>query len=545
MEIFGFEITRKKDELRVKDVQKKSQASFVPPVEDDGTPVIQQSPGGFISGGAYGSYVDMEGGIKNEVQLIQRYRETSLVPECDIAIDDIVNECIVSDTQDRIVSLDLRDVELSDSIKDKMHNEFRTILSLMKFHQNSHELFRKWYVDGRIYFHKVVDSRRPQAGIQDLRNIDPMKIKKVRNVEKEKDAKTKIDIIKKVEEFYVFSDKGFNKGSANEGTTVKIAPEAISYTTSGMLDYTKNVVIGYLHKALKTANQLSMMEDALVIYRISRAPERRIFYIDVGNLPKAKAEQYLADTMNKYRNKLVYNADTGEIKDDRRHMSMLEDFWLPRREGGRGTEITTLPGGENLGELADVEYFQRKLYKSLNVPTSRLEQDSGFVLGRAQEISRDEVKFTRFIERLRNRFNHLFNTCLEKQLILKGVLTLNDWRMIEPNLFYEWQTDSHFAELKEAEMLNERLNTLQQMNFADEIVGNFYSKEYIRKRILKQTQEEIEEIDKQIEAEAAAAPDEPEDDMQSFVPKKGKFVKEDVKLKKEMNDIMKSVLNES
>ena len=327
MEIFGFEITRKKDELRVKDVQKKSQASFVAPVEDDGTPIIQQSPGGFISGGAYGSYVDMEGGIKNEVALIQRYRETSLVPECDIAIDDIVNECIVSDTQDRIVSLDLRDVELSDSIKEKMHNEFKTILSLMKFHQNSHELFRKWYVDGRIYFHKVVDSKRPQAGIQDLRNIDPMKIKKVRNVEKEKDTKTKIDIIKKVEEFYVFSDKGFNKGSANEGTTVKIAPEAISYTTSRMLDYTKNVVIGYMHKALKTANQLSMMEDALVIYRISRAPERRIFYIDVGNLPKAKAEQYLADTMNKYRNKLVYNADTGEIKDDRRHMSMLEDFW--------------------------------------------------------------------------------------------------------------------------------------------------------------------------------------------------------------------------
>ena len=468
MEIFGFEITRKKDELRVKDVQKKSQASFVAPVEDDGTPIIQQSPGGFISGGAYGSYVDMEGGIKNEVALIQRYRETSLVPECDIAIDDIVNECIVSDTQDRIVSLDLRDVELSDSIKDKMHNEFKTILSLMKFHQNSHELFRKWYVDGRIYFHKVVDSKRPQAGIQDLRNIDPMKIKKVRNVEKEKDTKTKIDIIKKVEEFYVFSDKGFNKGSANEGTTVKIAPEAISYTTSGMLDYTKNVVIGYLHKALKTANQLSMMEDALVIYRISRAPERRIFYIDVGNLPKAKAEQYLADTMTRYKNKLVYNADTGEIRDDRKHMSMLEDFWLPRREGGRGTEITTLPGGQNLGEIEDIIYFQRKLFRSLNVPISRLETESGFSLGRTTEISRDEVKFSRFVDRLRMKFSSMFYDILKTQLVLKGIIPIEEWELEKENIRFDYQKDSHFVEMKEAEILRERVASLREL---DEFVG--------------------------------------------------------------------------
>ena len=346
MEIFGFEITRKKDELRVKETQ--TAKSFVPPVDDDGTPVIQQQAG-YISGGAYGAYVDMEGGIKNEAELIRRYREISLVPECDSAIEDIVNECITADVSDKIVTLDLRDVKLSDSIKTKIHNEFNHILSLMKFNQNSHEIFRKWYVDGRIYFHKVVDSKRPNLGVVDLRIIDPLKIKKVRNVEKGKDPKTGIERVEKIEEFYVFNDKGFDKSSATDGNVVRIAPEAVSYTTSGLLDYTKNVVVGYLHKALKTANQLSMMEDALVIYRISRAPERRIFYIDVGNLPKAKAEQYLSDVMNKYRNKLVYNAQTGEIKDDRKHMSMLEDFWLPRREGGRGTEITTLPGGENLG----------------------------------------------------------------------------------------------------------------------------------------------------------------------------------------------------
>ena len=313
MEIFGFEITRKKDELRVKETPNAK--SFVPPVDDDGTPVIQQQAG-YISGGAYGAYVDMEGGIKNEAELIRRYREISLVPECDSAIEDIVNECITADVSDKIVTLDLRDVKLSDGIKKKIHTEFNHILSLMKFNQNSHEIFRKWYVDGRIYFHKVVDSKRPNLGVVDLRIIDPLKIKKVRNVEKGKDPKTKIERVEKIEEFYVFNDKGFDKSSATDGNTVRIAPEAVSYTTSGLLDYTKNVVVGYLHKALKTANQLSMMEDALVIYRISRAPERRIFYIDVGNLPKAKAEQYLADVMNKYRNKLVYNAQTGEIKDD-------------------------------------------------------------------------------------------------------------------------------------------------------------------------------------------------------------------------------------
>ena len=495
MELFGFEITRKKDELRTTEV--KNAKSFVPPVDDDGTPVIQQQAG-YISGGAYGAYVDMEGGIKNEAELIRRYRETSLVPECDSAIEDIVNECITSDISDRIVALDLRDVKLSDSIKNKIQNEFAHILSLMKFNQNSHEIFRKWYVDGRIYFHKVVDSKRPKLGIVDLRAIDPLKIKKVRNVEKGKDPKTKIERVEKIEEFYMFNDKGFDKTSATEGATVKIAPEAVSYTTSGLLDYTRNVVIGYLHKALKTANQLAMMEDALVIYRISRAPERRIFYIDVGNLPKAKAEQYLADVMHKYRNKLVYNAETGEIKDDRKHMSMLEDFWLPRREGGRGTEITTLPGGQNLADIDDIEYFKKKLYQSLNVPATRLEADNGFNMGRASEISRDELKFNKFTNRLQKKFARVFTDMLRTHLVLKEIVTGEEFDKFKDFIQYEFATDNHFTELKEAEILRERLDTLG--GIAD-YIGKYYSNEYVRKYVLRQSEEDIKIIDQQIQDE--------------------------------------------
>ena len=495
MELFGFEITRKKDELRATEV--KNAKSFVPPVDDDGTPVIQQQAG-YISGGAYGAYVDMEGGIKNEAELIRRYRETSLVPECDSAIEDIVNECITSDISDRIVALDLRDVKLSDSIKKKIQDEFAHILSLMKFNQNSHEIFRKWYVDGRIYFHKVVDSKRPKLGIVDLRNIDPLKIKKVRNVEKGKDPKTKIERVEKVEEFYMFNDKGFDKTSATEGATVKIAPEAVSYTTSGLLDYSRNVVIGYLHKALKTANQLAMMEDSLVIYRISRAPERRIFYIDVGNLPKAKAEQYLADVMHKYRNKLVYNAETGEIKDDRKHMSMLEDFWLPRREGGRGTEITTLPGGQNLADIDDIEYFKKKLYQSLNVPATRLEADNGFNMGRASEISRDELKFNKFTNRLQKKFARVFTDMLRTHLVLKEIVTGEEFDKFKDFIQYEFATDNHFTELKEAEILRERLDTLG--GIAD-YIGKYYSNEYVRKYVLRQSEEDIKIIDQQIQDE--------------------------------------------
>ena len=510
MELFGFEITRKKDELRVKETQ--SAKSFVPPVDDDGTPVIQQQAG-YISGGAYGAYVDMEGGIKNESELIRRYRETSLVPECDSAIEDIVNECITSDITDRIVALDLRDVKLSDSIKNKMQDEFAHILSLMKFNQNSHEIFRKWYVDGRIYFHKVVDSKRPKLGIVDLRNIDPLKIKKVRNIEKGKDPKTKIERVEKIEEFYMFNDKGFDKSSATDGNVVKIAPEAICFTTSGLLDYSRNVVIGYLHKALKTANQLAMMEDALVIYRISRAPERRIFYIDVGNLPKAKAEQYLADVMHKYRNKLVYNAETGEIKDDRKHMSMLEDFGLPRREGGRGTEITTLPGGQNLADIDDIEYFKKKLYQSLNVPATRLEADNGFNMGRASEISRDELKFNKFTNRLQKKFARVFTDILKTHLVLKEIVTGEEFDKFKDFIQYEFATDNHFTELKEAEILRERLDTLG--GIAD-YIGKYYSNEYVRKYVLRQTEEDIKIIDAQIKDEGGDEGGEDDDGFGGF-----------------------------
>jgi hypothetical protein len=511
MELFGFEITRKRDELRATEVAKAP--SFVPPVDDDGTPVIQSQPGGFITGGAYGSYIDMEGGIKNEAELIRRYRETSLIPEVDSAIEDIVNECITSDSSDRIVSLDLRDVKLSDSIKSKIQDEFYHILNIMKFNQNSHELFRKWYIDGRIYFHKVVDSKRPKAGIVDLRNVDPIKIKKVRNIDKERDPKTKVERIKKIEEFYLFNDKGFDKSGSGEGNTVKIAPEAVCYTTSGLLDYTKNVVVGYLHKALKTANQLSMIEDALVIYRISRAPERRIFYIDVGNLPKAKAEQYLADTMNRYRNKLVYNAQTGEIKDDRKHMSMLEDFWLPRREGGRGTEITTLPGGHNLDDIADIEYFKKKLYHALNVPFSRMESDNGFNMGRTSEITRDELKFNKFTNRLQKKFARVFVDILRTQLILKEIVSGEEFDEVKDYLQFDFATDNHFTELKDAEILRERVDTLNSLG---DFVGKYYSHEYVRKYVLRQTEDEIKIIDAQIEQEKESGGNEKEDEFGGF-----------------------------
>jgi hypothetical protein len=380
---------------------------------------------------------------------------------------------------------------------------------MMKFNQNSHELFRKWYVDGRIYFHKVVDSKRPKLGIVDLRNVDPLKMKKVRNVEKEKNKKTGIDEIKRIDEFFVFNDKGFDKSSSTEGNVVRIAPEAVTYTTSGLLDYTKNVVIGYLHKALKTANQLSMMEDALVIYRISRAPERRIFYIDVGNLPKAKAEQYLAETMNKYKNKLVYNADTGEIKDDRKHMSMLEDFWLPRREGGRGTEISTLPGGQNLSEIEDIEYFKKKLYQSLNVPSSRMEADNGFNMGRASEISRDELKFNKFTNRLQKKFARVFVDILRTQLVLKEIVSVDEFDKFKDFILFDYATDNHFTELKDAEILRERLDTLGQVS---DYVGQYYSHEYIRKYVLMQTEEDIKTIDAQIKKEGSEEDGENNDD---------------------------------
>ena len=532
VELFGFTIGRTQ-----KEKEAREKASFALPQYDDGALDVSGTPGG-----AYGTYLDMEGAAKNEMDLIQRYRQMSLYPECELAVDDIVNEAIVCDREEAPVSINLENVNLSPDIKEKIQENFHEVSDLLRMRDGGYDIFKKWYVDGRLYYHIIIDPNNTKRGILELRPIDALKIKKVRQILPPKDP-SDLQAPPRVEEYFSFNDGGID--GKKGGPIIRVAPDSIAYAHSGLLNEDRKMVLSYLHKAIKPLNQLRMIEDAVVIYRISRAPERRIFYIDVGNLPKIKAEQYLKDIMTRYKNKMVYDAQTGELRDDRKHMSMLEDYWLPRREGGRGTEITTLPGGENLGELDDVIYFQKKLYKALNVPSSRLEQDSGFVLGRAAEISRDEVKFTRFIERLRNRFGHLFNTCLEKQLILKGILTLNDWRMIEQKIHYEWQTDSQFAELKEAEMLTERLNLLQSMNFADEIVGNFYSKEFVRKRILKQTQEEIMEIDKQIELEKAAAPPE-EDEYASYKHKGGENLSEDneEKFKTNINDIFKKVLEE-
>jgi len=436
----------------------------------------------------------------------------SLIPEVDMAIDDIVQEAISSNDLDAQVGINLDSTKFSDSIKTKIRDEFSEVLRLLRFNQTSSDIFRKWYVDGRMYFHLLVDPKNPKKGVVGLRMIDPIQIKKIREVQKKKDSKG-IEVIDKVKEFYTYNQGGFEKNTTlgQGGQTLQISPDAIVYTTSGMMDANRRNIIGYMHKGLKSANQLRMMEDALVIYRISRAPERRIFYIDVGNLPKAKAEQYLADTMTRYKNKLVYNADTGEVRDDRKHMSMLEDFWLPRREGGRGTEITTLPGGQNLGEIEDIIYFQRKLFRSLNVPISRLETESGFSLGRSTEISRDEVKFSRFVDRLRMKFSSMFIDILKTQLVLKGILPIEEWEHEKENVRFDYQKDSHFVELKDAEIQRERATTLRDL---DEYVGKYYSIQWVRKNILRQSEEEIEIIDKQIEDEKQN--DDGEGEMDSF-----------------------------
>ena len=493
MEIFGFEIKRKGDEEKA--------PSFVAPINDDGAQVLEVGQSGYSIGGGYaqGTYLDMEGGVKSEQDLILRYRQMSLIPEVDMAIDDIVQEAISSNDLDAQVGINLDATKFSDSIKSKIRDEFSEVLRLLRFNQTSSDVFRKWYVDGRMYFHLLVEPSNPKKGVVGLRMIDPLQIKKVREVIKKKNAKG-VEVIDKVKEYYTYNQGGFERnqmvGQANQ--TLQISPDAIVYTTSGMMDASRRNIIGYMHKGLKAANQLKMMEDALVIYRISRAPERRIFYIDVGNLPKAKAEQYLADTMTRYKNKLVYNADTGEIRDDRKHMSMLEDFWLPRREGGRGTEITTLPGGQNLGEIEDIIYFQRKLFRSLNVPISRLETEAGFSLGRTTEISRDEVKFSRFVDRLRMKFSSMFYDILKTQLVLKGIIPIEEWELEKENIRFDYQKDSHFVEMKEAEILRERVASLREL---DEFVGKYYSQQWVRKNVLRQSEEEIEMIDGQIEDE--------------------------------------------
>jgi len=481
--ILGFQITR--DTNLEKSATSKQ--AFTVATPDDGTTTIS-------AGGYFGQYLDMEVNAKDDFDLIRRYREIAQHPECDMAVEDIINEVVVSDERDSSVSISLDKLAISENIKGKIRNEFQECLSLLNFDEKGHDIFKRWYIDGRIYFHKVIDPKSPRKGLTEIRYIDPRKIKKVREVTKGRDSKgTGIEVVEQTNEWFVYNEKGMSAANSNAG--LKITTDSITYVTSGQVDATKNMVMGHLHKAIKPVNQLRMIEDAVVIYRIVRAPERRIFYVDVGNLPKVKAESYLRDVMARYRNKLVYDASTGEIRDDRKHMSMLEDFWLPRRDGAKGTEVTTLPGGQNLGEISDVVYFQKKLYKSLNVPISRMESENGFNIGKAAEITRDELKFTKFIQRLRKRFTQVFQDILKTQLVLKGVITIEDWQRIKEHIQYDYLKDGYFAELKNAEMLRERLSLANEVG---PYIGKFYSIEYVRKYVLRQSDEDILEIDSQI-----------------------------------------------
>ncbi len=469
---------------------KKQLKSFAPPPPDDGAVNLEV-------GGAYGTYLDLEGNIRNELELITKYRELAIQPECEAAVEDIVNEAVVMDGFKVAVELELSEAKhLSDKIKEKIYLEFQGILDMLNFQTDAHDIFRKWYVDGKIYYHMIVDEGNQKQGIQELRYIDPRKIRKVREVVREPDANG-VDMVKKTVEFYVYDEGGVS--DASQGLSgIKITPDSIAMSNSGLYDHANGAIVSYLHKAIKPMNQLRMMEDALVIYRISRAPERRIFYIDVGNLPKAKAEQYLRDMMVQHRNKLVYDASTGEIKDDRKHMNMMEDYWLPRREGGRGTEISTLPGGQNLGELEDISYFQTKVYKSLNVPSSRLMEDNSFSLGRESEVTRDELKFSKFILRLRNKFLDLFDNMLKTQLQLKGIIAEDEWLPIKNKMVYKWAEDSYYREAKAQEILRGRLELARDVS---DYTGKFYSIDYIRREVLQQTDEEIKRLDKEMERE--------------------------------------------
>jgi len=483
-----------------------SAVSPVPPNNEDGSDH-------YMSSGFFGTHVDIEGVFKTEFDLIKRYREMSLHPEADSAIEDIVNEAVVSDSNDSPVEIELSNLNASDGIKSKIRKEFKYILDLLDFDKKAHEIYRNWYIDGRIYYHKIIDLKKPEEGIQELRYIDAMKMRYVRQQKKKPNDGRNNQLVNirndnpmdydfpEIEEYFIYNPKigyGGNPMQSSASQGIKIARDAITYCTSGLVDRNKGTTLSYLHKAIKSLNQLRMIEDSLVIYRLSRAPERRIFYIDVGNLPKQKAEQYLRDVMMRYRNKLVYDANTGEIRDDKKYMAMLEDFWLPRREGGRGTEITTLPGGQNLGEITDIEYFKKKLYRSLNVPPSRMDGEGGFNLGRSSEILRDELKFTKFVSRLRKRFSNMFNDMLKTQLILKNVITPEDWDVMSEHIQYDFLYDNHFSELKEAELMTERLTLLQT---AEPYIGKYYSQDYVRRQILRQTDMEIVEQDALIKKE--------------------------------------------
>jgi len=478
MQIFGFELKRKKAGLDV--------GSVVTPSSDDGSTVVASASA------YYGMVMDVEGVVKNENDLIRRYREASQYSDCDAAIEDIVNETIVTDGNDQPIKINLDKLKVSDGIKKKIREEFENVLRLYNFDYKGHDIFRSWYIDGRLYYQILIDEKNPKSGIVEMRYIDPRKIRRIKNVTKER-TPTGVEVIKQVEEYFLYNDKGIME-QTTQG--VKLPIDSVVFCNSGLMDANTGMTLSALHKAIKPVNQLKMIEDAVVIYRISRAPERRVFYVDVGNLPKLKAEQYVNDMMNKFRNKIVYDAVTGEVRDNKKHLSMMEDFWMPRREGGKGTEITTLPGGQNLGDIQDIEYFQKKLYMALNVPISRMIPTQGFSLGRSQEITRDEIKFNKFIQRQRKKFSSLFSNTLRVQLALKGIIRADEWEDMEHFIEYDYNQDNHFTELKENELLQTRLSMLQ---LVDPYVGKYYSSKWVRKNVLQQTDEDMEEMDKDME----------------------------------------------
>jgi len=487
-ELFGFEFKRK--------VPVDPAPSFSPKETDDGALTI-------AAGGSFGTYVDLDGTVRTEAELVTKYREMSLQPECDAAVDEIVNETMAIDEKE-IVKIDLDQLEIQDNIKKAIRDEFRNILNILDFNRHAYEIYRRWYVDGRLYYHVLIDDKDPKAGIKEVRYIDPRKIRKVREIAKKRvrgGQSNEAVIAKTQNEYYIYNDKGFNYGNKTVGPTttgLKIAKDTIVHVTSGLTDTNGTMVLSYLHKAIKALNQLRTLEDALVIYRLARAPERRIWYIDTGNLPKMKAEQYVRDIMVKHKNRLIYDADTGNVRDDRKFMTMLEDYWLPRRDGGKGTEVTTLPGGQTLGQMDDVLYFQKKFFQTLNVPVNRLNSDALFSLGRATEVTRDELKFARFISRLRDKFAMLFTKMLEKQLVLKGIMTIEDFENISPDFKYNFSKDNYFTELKDGEIIDNRINLARNLQ---DMVGKYYSQEWLRKNILQQTDDDIEEQDKLIEEE--------------------------------------------